>query len=105
MFRDVVCYRYCEKIQGFNQGVAEAFSVTFDGAKAKVGTIELQVNESIVAPATKIPRNGEIWFKTTTTKDIEFRSYLSLEHKCIIWKKDIPRSYLEEKWKHFLKAI
>jgi hypothetical protein len=105
MFRDVGCYRYCEKLQGFHQGVAEAFSLTFDGAKAKVGTIELQVNEAIVAATTEIPRTGERWFKTTITKDIEFRSYLKPEHKCIIWKKDIPRSYLEEKWQHLLKEI
>jgi hypothetical protein len=41
MFRDAGYYRYCEKTQGFHQGVAEAFSLTFDGAKAKVGTIEM----------------------------------------------------------------
>jgi hypothetical protein len=105
MFRYVGCYRYCEKIQFFHQGVVEAFALTFDGAKAKVGTIKLQVNEAIVAAATKIPRTGERWFKITTTKDIKFRYYLKLEHKCIIWKKDIPRSYLEEKWQHLLKSI
>ena len=49
MFRDVGCYRYCEKLQDFHQGVAEEFSLTFDGAKAKVGTIEMQVDEFIVA--------------------------------------------------------
>jgi hypothetical protein len=81
MFRDVGCYRYCEKLQGFHQGVVEAFSLTFDGAKAKVGRIELQVNEAIVVAATKIPRIGERWFKSTITKDIEFRSYLKPEHK------------------------
>jgi hypothetical protein len=52
MFRDVGCYRYCEKLQGFHQGVVEAFSLTFDGAKAKVGTIEMQVDEAIVTTAT-----------------------------------------------------
>jgi hypothetical protein len=105
MFRDAGCYRFCEKLQGFHQGVAEAFALTFDGAKAKVGTIEVQVDEAIVAAATKMPRTGERWFKSTTTKDIEFRSYLKPEHKCITLKKDIPRSYLEEKWQHLLKAI
>jgi hypothetical protein len=105
MFRDVGCYRFCEKLQGFHQGVAEAFALTFDGAKARVGTIEVQVNEAIVAATTEMPRTGERWFKSTTTKDIEFRSYLKPEHKCITWKKDIPRSFLEEKWQHFLKSI
>jgi hypothetical protein len=105
MFRDVGCYRFCEKLQGFHQGVAEAFTLTFDGAKAKVGTIEVQVDEAVVAVVTEMPRTGERWFKSTTIKDIEFRSYLKPEHKCITLKKDIPRSYLEEKWQRFLKAI
>ena len=84
MFRNAGCYNFCEKLQGFHQGVAEAFPLAFDGDKAKVGTIELQVNEAIVAATTKIPRTGEGWFKSTITKDIEFKSYLKLEHKCII---------------------
>ena len=105
MFKDAGCYRFCEKLQGFHQGVAEAFALTFDGAKARVGTIEVQVDEAIIAAATYMPRTGERWFNSTTTKDIEFRSYLKPEHKCITLKKDIPRYYLEEKWQHLLKAI
>ena len=58
MFRDASYYRFCEKLQGFHQGVIEAFALTFDGAKAKVGTIEVQVNEAIVAVATEMPRTG-----------------------------------------------
>jgi hypothetical protein len=60
MFRNFGCYKYCEKLQGFHQGVAKAFALTFDGSKAKVGKIELQVYEAIVAVATDIPRFGEI---------------------------------------------
>jgi hypothetical protein len=41
MFRDVGFYRYYEKLQGFHRGVVEAFALTFDGAQARVGTIEL----------------------------------------------------------------
>jgi hypothetical protein len=95
MFRDVGCYMFCEKIQGFHQGVDEAFSLTFDGANSRVGTIEVHINEAIVVATIEMPRTGETWFKSTTTKYIEFRSYLKPEHKCITWKKDIPRSFLE----------
>jgi len=105
MFRDVGCYRFCEKLQGFHQGVVEAFALTFDGAKAKFGTIEVQVDEVIVTAVTEMPRTGERWFKSTTIKYIEFRSYLKPKHKSITLKKDIPRSNLEEKWQHLLKAI
>ena len=52
MFRDAGYYRFYEKLQGFHQGVVEAFAMTFDGSKSKVGTIEVQVEEAIVVAAT-----------------------------------------------------
>ena len=63
------------------------------------------MDEALIAEVTELPRTAERWFKTTITKDIEFRSYLKPEHKNIVWKKSIPTSWLEEKWQHLLKAI
>jgi hypothetical protein len=54
---------------------------------------------------TELPRTGENWFKTTVTKNVEFRSYLKPEHRGLIWKKDIHVSFLEEKWQQLLKSI
>jgi hypothetical protein len=59
MFRDIGCYRFCEKLQGFHQGMAEAFALNFDRAKAKVGTIEVQVDEAVVAAVTEMARTGK----------------------------------------------
>ena len=36
---------------------------------------------------------------------MEFRSNLKPEYKNIVWKKSIPTSWLEEKWKHLVKEI
>ena len=36
-FKDVGCYRFCEKIQGSHQQVAKAFALSFDGSKAVIG--------------------------------------------------------------------
>ena len=52
----------------------------------------------MIAQVTELPRTGENWFKTTITKNVEFRSYLKPDHKNIVWKKSIPSSWLEEKW-------
>ena len=51
----------------------------------------------MIAEVTKLPRTRESWFKTTITKNVEFRSYLKPVHKNIVWKKNIPTSWLEEK--------
>ena len=55
------------------------------------------MDEVLIAKVTKLLRTGENWFKTTVTKNVEFISYLKLEHTNIVWKKSIPTSYLEEK--------
>ncbi len=52
-----------------------------------------------------MPGEGEMWFKTNNMKDIECRSYPNLEYQSIIWKKDIPKTYLEDKWQQLLKVI
>ena len=105
MFKDAGCYRFCEKIQGSHQQVVEAFALIFDGRKVVLSKEEFQVDEALIAKVTELPRTGENWFKTTIPKNVEFRSYLKLEHKNIVWKKNIPTSYLEEKWQHLLNSI
>jgi hypothetical protein len=94
------CYRFCKKLQGYHQGIAEAFAKSFDGAKVQLGPLEMQIDEASVVATTEMPGEGERWFKTTSIKDIEFRSYLKPEFQSIIWQKDVPRNYLEDKWKN-----
>ena len=97
-FKDAGCYRFCKKIHGSQWQVAEAFALYFDGSKALIGKENFQVDETIIAEVAELPRTGEKWFKTTITKDVEFRSYLNPEHKNVVWKKSIPSTWIEEKW-------
>ena len=92
LFKDIGCYRFCEKIQGSHQQVAKSFSLTFDGRKEVIGKEEFQVDESLIAEVIELPRTGESYFKTTVTKNVEFRSYLKPKHKNIVWKKRNPTS-------------
>ena len=89
-FKDAGYYRFCEKIQGSHQQVVEAFSLSFDGSKALIGKEEFQVDETLIAEVIELPRTGEKWFKTTITKNVEFRSYLKPEHRNVVWKKSVP---------------
>jgi hypothetical protein len=51
----------------------------------KLGRVEFQIDESIIAEVTELPRDREKWFKTIVTKHVEFRSYLKPEHRGLIW--------------------
>ena len=56
------------------------------------------MDETLIAEVTELPRIGEKWFNTTIAKYVEFRSYLKLEHRDIVWKKSVPSTWLEERW-------
>ena len=103
-FKYAGCYRFCEKIEGSHQQVAEAFALSFDGSKALIGKEEFQVDETLIEEVAELPRTGEKWFKTTITKDVELKSYLNPEHKNVVRKKSTPSTQLEEKWQQLLKS-
>ena len=104
-FKDAGCYKFCEKIQGSHQQVAEAFSLSFNGSKALIGKEDFIVDETLIAKVTELPTIREKWFKTTITKNVEFKSYLKPEHREVVWKKSVPSTWLEERWQQLLKSI
>jgi hypothetical protein len=85
--------------------VAESFAISYDGRTAKVGKEDIIIDKASISEYTGLPRSGDCWFKTTIPSNTEFRSYLLPVHKDLIWKKEIPMSYLEPKWQSLLKEI
>jgi hypothetical protein len=62
-----------EKLQeGYHKGIPEMFAKSYDGSKATIGPLEIQVNEASIASATGIPRTRKKRFKTTVTKNLDF---------------------------------
>ena len=56
-FSDAGCLTYVEKLQeGYHQGIIEAFAKSYDGRKAIVGPLEIQVDEPAIAFAIGMPR-------------------------------------------------
>jgi hypothetical protein len=79
-FSDIGCMTYVEKLQeGYHQAIAETFAKSYDGNKSTVGSLELIVDEDAIASATGFPRTCQSWFKTTVTKNLNFRSYIKTE--------------------------
>jgi hypothetical protein len=59
-FSDTGCMGYVEKLQnGCHQTTAEAFAKSYDGNKASVGSLEMIVDEAVIATATSLPRSGQ----------------------------------------------
>jgi hypothetical protein len=97
---------FAERLQsGCHQATAEAFAMTFDGNRARVGSMEIRVDEEFMAAATRLPRTGQKWFKTTSLKDLDYRVYLKDGYKHKAWTKGMLILYLDEEWHHLFKGI
>jgi hypothetical protein len=44
---------------GCHQATAEAFAMSFDGNRARVGSVEIKVDEKFIAEATGLPMTGQ----------------------------------------------
>ena len=105
-FLNAGCIEFIERLQnGCHQPTTEDFAKTFDGNKARVGSMEIRVDEAAIAAATSLPRMGQSWFKTTAPKNLNFGAYLKEEFRHKAWKKVMLVSYLEEEWQELFKGI
>jgi hypothetical protein len=104
-FKLVGMFSYHENLEDFHQHLSKEFSLSYDGRTSVICKEEFMVDKAAITEITGLPRTRECWFKTIVPLNIEFRSYLQPQHKNLIWKKDIPMSFLEPKWKSLLKAI
>lgn len=63
-FEQVGCIRFCKKIQGHNAQLTKEFSLSFSGLEVKVGGLTYLVPDVTISASTKIPLQGEKWFKS-----------------------------------------
>jgi hypothetical protein len=105
-FLNAGCMEFVKRLQtGYHQATAEAFAMTFDGSRARVGSVEIKVDEESIAAATGLPMTGQRWFKTTALKNQDFKFYLKDGYKHKAWSKGMLVSYLDEEWQHLFKGI
>jgi hypothetical protein len=60
------------EVQGFQPLVAQQFSLTFDGCRAKIGDIQLELNEKFISSATGLAATGERWFKNSKVDEVSW---------------------------------
>jgi hypothetical protein len=69
----------------------------FDGFRAKVGDVQLEVTEDSVARATRLPLEGEKWFKNAKMEDVPWSLFM-VSHKSTCFPKGIPINLLKPRW-------
>jgi hypothetical protein len=69
----------------------------FDGFRAKVGDVQLEVTEDSIARATGLPQEGEKWFKNAKLEDVPWSLFM-VSRKSTCCPKGIPITLLKPRW-------
>jgi hypothetical protein len=104
-FEQVGCIKFSEKLQGYNMQVEKEFALSFDGIRAKVGNLQLQVSEDTIVVATQILAHGEQWFKGMQLDLSYYHDFLKLESRNTDFGATIPRELLLEIHSNLLRVI
>jgi hypothetical protein len=94
---------FIENFEGFNMRVAQEFALNFDGCRAKIGDVQLEVNEDFISQATGLPAVGKKWFKNGKVEDVSW-SLLFTSRKTTSCDRGMLVSSLKPRW-HDLLAI
>jgi hypothetical protein len=74
---------FIRQFEGYNLAVAQAFAQSFDGSKAKIGDLQLEVTEDSIAQATGLSQEGERWFKNAKIEGVPWNFLMvSKKSKC-----------------------
>ena len=61
---------FVQRFEGFNLFVAQQFALNFDGCRAKIGDIQLEVSEEFISSATGLVAMGQRWFKNSKVEEV-----------------------------------
>jgi len=100
------CLQFIEKINGFHRDVKKTFARSFDGNEAEIGDIKITITESMITEATKLPRNGEKWFKNRGINGEDRKVFLKNPNMdTTIFRKGISSTALKSKWRNVLLIL
>jgi hypothetical protein len=95
---------FIQKFEGFNLYIARQFAMTFDGCRAKVGDIQLEIDEQFISLATGLPTTGQRWSKNCKLEEVPW-TLLFQSRKFISCDKVFPVTMLKQHWHDLLMII
>jgi hypothetical protein len=104
---DIVAYGwdgFIRWFEGFNLIVAQAFAQNFDGTRAKIGDLQLEVTEGSIAEATGLSQEGDRWFKNTKIEGVPWH-LLMASKKSFCCPKGTPISLFKPRWHGLLLML
>jgi hypothetical protein len=103
MFEQVGWYPYLTILEGTHYEVSIYFSKIFNGQRANVGGLEMEVTEGFIVEACHIPTDEEKWFKNKRITGGDVNPFMEPKLKDPNWSKGIPKDWLVGDWLDTLK--
>jgi hypothetical protein len=95
---------FIRKFDGFNIVVARQFALSFDGGKAKVGDLQLEITEQSLSQATGLPVKGEKWSKNYRVKEVPW-TLLFRSRTVNSCNRGLPAKMLKPRWYDLLMIL
>jgi hypothetical protein len=84
--------------------VAWQFALSFDGCRAKVGDVQLEIDEQFLSSATSLPVTGQKWSKSCKVDDVPW-TLLFQSRTVNSCDKGFPAKMLKPRWYDLLMII
>jgi hypothetical protein len=95
---------FIKKFDGFDLTVARKFALSFDGYRAKVGDVQLEITEEFLSLATGFPTKGQKWSKNCKVDDVPW-TLLFQSRTVNSCDRGLPAKMLKPHWYDLLMII
>jgi hypothetical protein len=95
---------FIQKFEGFNLYVARQFALTFDGCRAKVGDVQLEIDKQFISHAMGLPATGQRWSKNCKVEEVLW-TLLFQSPRVTSCDKGLPVNMLKHRWDDLLMII
>jgi hypothetical protein len=95
---------FIRKFDGYNLTVARQFALSFDGCRAKVGDVQLEITEQFLSSATSLPVTGQKWSKSCKVDDVPW-TLLFQSRTVNSCDRGLPAKMLKPRWYDLLMII
>jgi hypothetical protein len=95
---------FIRKFDGYNPIVARQFALSFDGCRAKIGDVQLEINEQFLSSAISLPATGQKWSKNCKLEDVPW-TLLFQSRTVKPCDKGWPAKMLKQRWHDLLMII
>jgi hypothetical protein len=92
---------FIRKFDGYNPSVAQQFALNFDGCQAKVGDVQLEIDEQFLSLATGLPAIRQRWSKNCKVEDVLW-TLLFQSRRVSSCDKGLPTNMLKQRWHDLL---